>query len=155
MPAASRVLSPVVPRIVVSHVSQPREPFDAAEYERRVREGPCFICAIAAPPIAAALQHGEAPAGPARNRARHRNAAGAGRELERQRVVSINAQLAPDIFDRIPAPRCRESPEHVLREAGLPALAAIRRALSDCKRTQRLFREPVDGFACISSLDQP
>ena len=48
MPAASLVLSPVVAQIVVNHVSHPREPFDSAEYERRVREGPCFICAIAA-----------------------------------------------------------------------------------------------------------
>lgn len=32
---------------VETHVDYPRVPFNAAEYERRTREGPCFICAIA------------------------------------------------------------------------------------------------------------
>lgn len=34
-------------KIVVTHVSYQRTPFNAPEYERRTREGPCFICAIA------------------------------------------------------------------------------------------------------------
>jgi diadenosine tetraphosphate (Ap4A) HIT family hydrolase len=34
-------------QIVSNQVGYPRTPFDAEDYERRTREGPCFICAIA------------------------------------------------------------------------------------------------------------
>jgi diadenosine tetraphosphate (Ap4A) HIT family hydrolase len=40
-------LAPVRRQIVLNHVSHQRTPFDEVEYERRTREGPCFIRAIA------------------------------------------------------------------------------------------------------------
>ncbi len=40
-------MAPVSCKIVLNHVSDQRTPFNPSEYERRAREGPCFICAIA------------------------------------------------------------------------------------------------------------